>query len=162
MDLRKIYDYALQREREGRDFFATNAKKVSHAAAVGIFEKLAAEEEKHIAFIQKLIDALGSPAQQEATAAEMAKASFFTQRADSEALDQTIIESMIPDVTVLRMAYLIERDFAEFYEMAAGKAEGEAKETLTMLAQWERGHEKLFKGIHDRVYQEYMEIPWGG
>lgn len=162
MDLRKIYEYALQREREGREFFATNAKKVSHAAAVGIFEKLAAEEEKHIAFIQRLIEALGNPAQQEAAAAEMAQASFFTQRADSEALDQTIIESMVPDVTVLRMAYLIERDFAEFYEMAAGKAEGEAKEMLTMLSQWERGHERLFKGIHDRVYQEYMEMPWGG
>ncbi len=162
MDLLKIYQYALQREREGREFFASNAKKVSHAAAVGIFDKLAAEEEKHIAFVQKLIDSLDNPAQKEATAAEMAQASFFTQRADSEAIDQTIIESMIPDVTVLRMAYLIERDFAEFYEMAAQKAEGEAKQTLTMLAQWERGHEKLFKGIHDRVYQEYMEMPWGG
>jgi rubrerythrin len=162
MDLLKIYQYALQREREGREFFATNAKKVSHAAAVGIFEKLAAEEEKHIAFIEILIDSLDNPAQKEATAAEMAQASFFTQRADSEAIDQTIIESMIPDVTILRMAYLIERDFAEFYEMASQKAEGEAKQTLTMLAQWERGHEKLFKGIHDRVYQEYMEMPWGG
>jgi rubrerythrin len=161
MNLPKIYQYALQREREGREFFASNAKKVSHAAAKGIFEKLAGEEEKHIAFIQKMIASLDSPAQGTA-AAEMAQASFFSQRAESEALDQTIIESMIPDVTVLRMAYLIERDFAEFYEMAANKAEGEAKETLNMLALWERTHERLFKRIHDEVYQQYMEMPWGG
>jgi len=162
MDLRKIYEYALQREREGREFFASNAKKVSHAAAVGIFEKLAAEEEKHIAFIQKRIDGLDSPSQEQAAAAEMAQASFFSQRAETEALDQTIIESMVPDVTVLRMAYLIERDFAEFYEMAAKRAEGKAKETLNMLGLWERTHERLFKGIHDRVYEEYMQMPWGG
>jgi rubrerythrin len=60
------------------------------------------------------------------------------------------------------MAYLIERDFSEFYEMAAAKADGYAKEALTMLAQWERGHEKLFKEVHDEIFQEYAEMPWGG
>ncbi len=77
-------------------------------------------------------------------------------------LDQTVIESMIPDVAILRMAYLIERDFAEFYETSADKAEGEAKTALTALARWERGHERLFKELHDRVFQEYAEMPWGG
>jgi len=60
------------------------------------------------------------------------------------------------------MAYLIERDFAEFYEMAAAQAEGEAQTALNALAQWERGHERLFKDLHDRVFQEYAEMPWGG
>jgi rubrerythrin len=77
-------------------------------------------------------------------------------------LDQTTIESMVPDLTVLRMAYLIERDFAEFYETAAQKVEGEASKALTILARWERGHEKLFKDIHDRLLEEYMNMPWGG
>ena len=31
MNLRKVYEYALQREREGRDFFESNAKRMSHA-----------------------------------------------------------------------------------------------------------------------------------
>jgi rubrerythrin len=70
--------------------------------------------------------------------------------------------SMVPDLTVLRMAYLIERDFAEFYETAAQKVEGEASEALTMLARWERGHEQLFKDIHDKLLEEYMNMPWGG
>jgi hypothetical protein len=38
------------------------------------------------------------------------------------------IGAMVPDLPVLRMAYLIERDFAEFYEMATGKTEGEERE----------------------------------
>ncbi len=77
-------------------------------------------------------------------------------------LDQTVIESMVPDLTVLRMAYLIERDFAEFYEMAAGNVEGEAQEILQMLAAWERGHEELFKKMHDKAFEEYAGMPWGG
>ncbi len=69
---------------------------------------------------------------------------------------------MIPDVTILRMAYLIERDFAEFYTLAATKTEGEAQQALQKLAQWEGSHEKLFKDLHDKVFEEYMQMPWGG
>jgi rubrerythrin len=162
MNVQRIYEYALQREREGMEFFQRNAERMSHAAAVEIFRKLAAEEQKHIEFVQGLLKALhsGQPALEIDT--ELEQADFFTQRAELEKLDQTAIESMVPDLTVLRMAYLIERDFAEFYETAAQKVEGEASEALMMLARWERGHEQLFKDIHDKLLEEYMNMPWGG
>jgi rubrerythrin len=162
MNVQRIYEYALQREREGMEFFQRNAERMSHAAAVEIFRKLAAEEQKHIEFVQGLLKALhsGQPALEIDT--ELEQADFFIQRAELEKLDQTAIESMVPDLTVLRMAYLIERDFAEFYETAAQKVEGEASEALAMLARWERGHEQLFKDIHDKLLEEYMNMPWGG
>ena len=69
---------------------------------------------------------------------------------------------MVADLPVLRMAYLIERDFSEFYAQAASQAEGEAKKTLDMLARWEAGHERLFKSMHDKAFQEYSGMPWGG
>lgn len=164
MDVRKVYEYALQREYEGRDFFQRNAGRFGHAAAVGAFEKLAEEEQKHIEFIQGLIAALDK---KEATGLEKGKAlekeGFFAQRARTEMLDQTVIEAMVPDLAVLRMAYLIERDFAEFYEMAADRvADESAKKALGMLARWERTHEQLFKELHDRAFEEYAGMPWGG
>ena len=162
MNLEKIYAYALQRKREGREFFASSAGRASHAAAAGIFSRLAAEEGKHIAYVQALLDALKTGAHDVQPDSELMGGGLFAQRAASEALDQTMIESMVPDVTILRVAYLIERDFAEFYEMAAAKATGEAQDALRRLAQWERGHEKLFKDLHHRIYEEYMEMPWGG
>ena len=164
MDVAKIYEYALGREHEGMNFFSQNASRFSHAAAAGVFEALAGEEKKHIDFIQSLIDALET----EGTTgldkgAELEAEGFFSARADSEMLDQTVIESMVPDLSVLRMAYLIERDFAEFYEMAAGRVEDEsARKSLQMLARWERGHEKLFKTMHDKAFEEYAGMPWGG
>jgi len=33
---------------------------------------------------------------------------------------------------------------------------------LEMLATWERGHEKLFKYLHDKAFEEYAQMPWGG
>jgi rubrerythrin len=163
MDIRKIYEYALQREHEGKHFFAENAKRLSHAAAVGVFKQLAAEEQKHIEFIQAQIDALDKGEAPDTTIGiELQEEGFFSQRAEAEMLDQTMLEAMVPDLPVLRTAYLIERDFADFYEMAARKSEGEVKEVLQMLAQWERGHERLFKRLHDTAFEEYAEMPWGG
>jgi rubrerythrin len=163
MDIRKIYTYALQREYEGKRFFEQNAERLSHAAAAGAFRRLAAEEQKHIEFIQGLLDALDKKEPSDATAGlELEKEGLFSERAASEFLDQTVLEAMVPDLPVLRTAYLIERDFADFYSRAASQAEGEAKKALEMLARWERGHEAFFRQIHDKAFEEYAEMPWGG
>ena len=163
MDVRKVYEYALQREHEGKDFFQRNAQRMSHAAATEIFNRLADEESKHIRFIESLLAALdGSGEPDPEVATQLDEGARFIARAKSEMLDQTVTESMVPDLTVLRMAYLIERDFKEFYESAASKAEGGAREALSMLARWEYGHEQLFKDLHDTLFEEYAQMPWGG
>ena len=163
MDIEKVYQYALQREKEGKRFFEENAARLSHAAAVGAFRTLAGEEQRHIEFIQRQLDLLQAHQAPDAKLGVQGEGEgFFALRASTEALDQTVMEAMVPDLPVLRMAYLIERDFAEFYELAAGQAEEDAKETLEMLAHWERGHEKLFKHLHDRAFEEYAQTPWGG
>ena len=46
--------------------------------------------------------------------------------------------------------------------MAAQNADGRAREALEALAVWERQHERLFKDWHDRVFELYAEMPWGG
>jgi rubrerythrin len=163
MDIRKVYHYALEREREGKRFYEQNAGRLSHAAAVEAFTILAGEEQKHIDYIKEKIASLdrGTPSE---TGLEQAAPdlSFFSSRAGSESLDQTVAEAMVPDLPVLRMAYLIERDFAEYYETAAQNAEGEAAEVLRNLATWERRHEAFFRELHDAAYEVYAQMPWGG
>jgi rubrerythrin len=163
MDIRKIYEYALSREYEGKRFFEENAKRLSQAAAVNAFQQLAGEEQKHIDFIQNQINLINEGLNGNSDyGVKIEQAGFFSQRAQSEIIDQTVAEAMVPDLPVLRMAYLIERDFAEFYEATASQAEGEAKQVLTMLSQWERRHERLFKQFFDRAFEEYSKMPWGG
>ena len=163
MDIKKIFEYALQREHEGKRFFEQKAERLSNAAAQGAFKKLAEEEQRHIEFIEHQLRQLG---QGEVSSAEFGReleaVGFFSQRAVSEDIDVTVAEAMVADLPVLRMAYLIERDFSEFYEMAAKISEGEAKTVLEMLARWERTHESLFKRMHDKAFEEYAQMPWGG
>jgi rubrerythrin len=160
MDIAKILGYALEREYEGKRFFTENAARLQNAAAVSAFKAIAAEEQKHIDFITAQIAALksGMPT----SPPDLPQAGFFADRAVSESIEQTINESMVSDLPVLRMAYLIERDFAEFYAMAASKAEGEALIVFKMLAGWEAGHERLFKRLHDNLFEKYADMPWGG
>jgi len=160
MNIQKVYEYALQREKEGYSFFKSNADKASHATVASVFKKLAEEELKHIRYIQGLIDAEEQSV--EKIAAELSEDDWFESRAREEFLDQSLVESMIPDVAVLRTAYLIEKDLSEFYENAAQKATGDAKQAFSHLARWERGHEAFFRELHDKVFQEYTEMPWGG
>lgn len=162
MDIRKIYQYALQREIEGKRFFEDNAERLQHAAAKGAFKVLAQEEQKHIFFIEKQLASLNQGQGVVVMEADLQPSSFFAQRAESEQIDQTVTQSMVADLPVLRMAYLIERDFAEFYEMAANQAEGTAKQVLQSLAEWERTHEALFKNMHDIIFEQYAQMPWGG
>jgi rubrerythrin len=159
MDLRKVLEYALQREHEGKRFFEENASRLQNAAAAGAFKAIAAEEQKQIEFIQSQLDLLLVG---HMTAPELPSAGFFADRAENEHIADTVAESMVSDLPVLRMAYLIERDFSEFYAQAASKAEGDAKKTLTMLAHWEAGHERLFKQMHDKAFELYSGMPWGG
>lgn len=99
----------MQREREGRDL-PRNAERAHHAAVVGFFCQLAAEEEKRIRYLPGLLNALEGEV---ATPAEKLEGQRgFSQRAAAEMLDQTLIESMIPGITVCRTAYLIEQDLS--------------------------------------------------
>lgn len=163
MDVRKILEYALEREREGCAFFSNHAASAKHAAVAGVFRKLAAEEKAHIHYVEALIANLaGGGAPAEAPAFDDQQRSFFSDRAASEMIEQTTVEAMVPDLPVLRMAFLIERDLAEFYAGCAPQATGATRDALEKLAAWEREHETLFKSLHDRAFAEYADMPWGG
>ena len=163
IDVQKVLAYALDREREGLAFFSGHAAKAGHAAVVGVFQRLAEEEKGHIRYIERLMAELAGQAAPAAEASPVAHDSgFFSERAASEMIEQTTAEAMVPDLPVLRMAFLIERDLAEFYDGQAAKATGSAKEALGRLARWEQEHERLFRTLHDRVFAEYSGLPWGG
>ena len=162
MNVRKILEYALEREKAGKAFFLNNAGRLSSAAAVEAFKAIGAEEQRHIEFIQAQIDALETEEPDKKPVPELYETEFFADRADQEMIDQTVAESMVADLPVLRMAYLIERDFSEFYLQAASKTGGDAKKILEFLARWEAGHERLFKIMHDKAFEKYAQMPWGG
>ena len=84
MKIKKIYEYALQREEEGKRFFEQNAGRFGHAAVVGVFKNLALEEQKHIDFINHHLQNLDQEVSSPSPAEEgMENPNFFLKEAES-------------------------------------------------------------------------------
>jgi hypothetical protein len=164
-NLIKIFQYALNQEETGKLFFQTSLQRLGVGAAASAFQRLIQEEEKHIEFLHRLI--ANVKAGQKIGLADVDEVvlkpvDYFDARARSEFLQQCVEGSMVPDVTVFNLAWLIEKDLSEFYQTMAQKTEGEAKLALSMLADWESSHEKFFRQFRDALSQTYGHMPWGG
>lgn len=158
-----ILKYAMDREKEGQKFFADNAARFTSPVSKALFERLAELEQEHYDFLKEQVDYYSAnksikPLNEKILSR---KENLFVKREDSEKIEVSLSQSDVPDLAIMRMAYLIEKDFAEYYKDAAEKAEDEdAKELFTMLSNWELGHEKLFKEEYNRLMEEYMNLPW--
>ncbi len=164
-NLIKIFEYALNQEETGKSFFQHSLERMGMGAAVSAFKRLIEEEEKHILFIRKILDDLREsreiavPGQRNMV---LAPVNYFDERARSEFLQHCIEGSMVPDVAVFNTAWLIEKDLSEFYEKMANNAEGQAREALMMLSEWEKVHEEFFREYRDKLSEIYSKMPWGG
>ncbi|MGM0641177.1 MAG: ferritin-like domain-containing protein [Thermotogota bacterium] len=146
-----ILKYALSREKEGNVFYKNNKDKVKNAQLKEIFENLAEMEYDHMKYIQELIDTTenGNKKLNEVIFEE--DNSFFETRKKNEIVEKDI-EDMTSDLSILRMAYLIEEDFKNFYENAAKNIEDkDAIDILNKLANWEKTH-------RDTLYQLYRDM----
>jgi rubrerythrin len=163
-NLIKIFEYALNQEETGKSFFETSVKRMGIGAAVSAFNRLIQEENKHIQFINRIIENIrtGTEIDLMGDAPEFETVDFFDSRQKSEFLEQCLQGSMVPDVTVFNTAWLIERDLSEFYETMAGRTDGIARKALQMLSRWEKGHETFFKEFRDKLADVYSQMPWGG
>ncbi|NLC04315.1 MAG: ferritin family protein [Tissierellia bacterium] len=160
----QVLRYAMQMELDGSNFFKDNAEKFSNATSKELFLNLAKVEMEHYRYLENQLKTYLDTRTFDTSDEVMGREeNIFEDRQESEHLEATLSESDIPDLTILRMAYLIERDFKEFYTDAAENANDEdAKAIFTKLATWEAGHELLFKTEYNKRMKEYMNLPWGG
>lgn len=157
--------YAMELEIDGYNFYMEKSKEFANPTTAKLFEQLANEEMAHYEFLkQEMNNYVENPEDYKMDdEALKPEESIFEKRAESQKLDTTLKESNVPDMTVLRTAYLVEADSAEFYAAQAEAAESEnIKGVFSMLSDWERGHEKMFRDEYNRLLKEYMTMPWGG
>ena len=161
----KIFEYALNQEKTGMSFFQHSLQRLAVGAAVTAFETLIQEEQKHIDFITRIINDLKADREIELSSMKdviIEPTNYFDDRARSEFLEQCVEGSMVPDVTVFNMAWLIEKDLSEYYAKMAEQTQGKAKQALTMLSNWEKEHERFFREYRDKLSDVYANMPWGG
>lgn len=68
-------------------------------------------------------------------------------------MDEVPKESDIADLSILRMALLIEKDFVNYYSQASESIEDEELKTIfNMLKKWEEQHVKLIENLIEKIY----------
>ncbi|KAB3533524.1 ferritin-like domain-containing protein [Alkaliphilus serpentinus] len=158
-----ILKYAMEMEKQGHHFYKTNAERFSSATAKELFERLAEVELDHYHFLEEQLNYYIKFNQlQDYSLDSNREADLFDKRFEAENIEQSLHDSLTPDLTILRMAYLIERDYAEFYKKQSEEAEDKnIVKLFKTLATWEEGHQELFKAEYDRRMEEYINGQWG-
>lgn len=156
---KEIIAFAMNMEKQGQKFYESFAGQVEHPEAKKWFEILAATEKEHYEILEKQYQQLshdGTWLPVEALAADL-DADLFEARSQREKFDPDNAKHSLSDLSVLRMAYLIENDFAEFYKKAIDQvADEDGKKMLQTLFEWENEHRRIF---YDE-YRKSMESNW--
>lgn len=155
----KILEYAMAMEKQGQQFYLKYKDEVEGERFQGTFASLADVEEEHYNILKKQYEQIKHEGKIETLDVELSKGDEIFKRAlqAEKAMKDPEADQSLNNMTILRMAYLIEKDFADFYKKAIEKTDSpEAKKLLTSLASWEEKHHQMF---YDD-YQELMRANW--
>lgn len=145
-----ILEYALAKEMEGMNFYESKARIVNNEDVKKTFLELGKMESDHVDYINNLINKVNEEEPLRYNGEEIGDA--FRDRQKKEIVSQGDFKKLKTDIPVLRMAYLIEEDFMNFYNKAAETVKDkEIKEILRHLSQWEKVH-------RDRIYDLYQKL----
>lgn len=159
-----IIRYAMHVEKDGVVNYKEHADNSNNPTTKRLFLGLSEMEKDHYEYLKGLLSKYleGEDFSVDENFVEREE-NIFEDRQEDEKMDVTMRESHIPDISALRTAFLVERDFKEFYQEASDKVKDKSlKEVFARLAKWEEGHEKMLKKEYDRRMKEYMDLPWGG
>lgn len=155
-NIKMILEYAMRMENDAREFYLYNLDRVQTPSLKKLFKELADMEKGHYEMLNKTYEKMkiAQPPLNiswvvDNTSREMNTAII----ADNSELISD--EKSISDLSIVRLAYLMESDFALFYENAAEKVtDAEAKKALLELAVWEKQHQELFKGKYETLLKK--------
>jgi len=148
-----VLKYALAREREGVKFYRERSKEIHIPEVKELFLELSEMEMDHVSFISKMIEdqSIGD----EITFTHIEEKNIFQSRESLE-LKGISVDSLAGDLSALRIAYLIEKDFEDFYKQRAQESsKKEIKELFNMISNWEEGHKKTLLDLYESLMKDY-------
>lgn len=156
---KEVIAFAMNMEKQGQIFYESFAQQVDNPDAKKWFEILAETEKEHFEILEKQFNKLDQGEGWMSLAEFQANndPDLFKTRQAKENVDAEEKKYSLSDLTVLRMAYLIENDFAEYYLKAIDQVDDEeGKNMLRTLYDWENEHRRVF---HE-AYKSAMEANW--
>ncbi|WP_130808108.1 ferritin family protein [Senegalia massiliensis] len=156
----QILKYAMEMEKQGQRFYQKYKDEIEDKDVKKVFESLADVENDHYNILKKHYDGLSENNNWSSFDIELSSGSEIFENVFEEEKDKMTkrnLESSFSDMTIMRMAYLIENDFANYYREAITKTDNEqAKNLLKTLAEWENKHREYFYN----EFKKYMQDSW--
>lgn len=146
-NVENILRFAMRMEKDAEDFYSYYQDKVSSPEIKNLFKELVATEKSHYEALSKKYDQMGF--KEPPIAMSWVVDNRFAAKDPHVLADNSDelsgSEDSLFDVSVIRMAYLIESDFEMYYKKASESVqETEAKELLVKLSEWESRHKDTF------------------
>jgi len=154
-----VLKMAYTMEVQGMKFYSEQMGNVKNINLKEIFKHLSDMEKEHADYLQKQINNIekGNNLDQLPDSKED---SIFVERMKQQKIETSSLEEDLGDFSIIRMAYLVERDFEKFYKNTAEKSEDEnVKDIFLKLSKWENGHaEMLKKQLEDIIARNSLEL----
>ncbi|WP_446010739.1 ferritin-like domain-containing protein [Candidatus Electrothrix sp.] len=142
-----IYEYAMQMEKDGEEFYRELADNCKVKGIKKILTMLANEEAKHFKMIAKLQEKAGNLLLTETTILDGVKNIFTSMKEEKGELFFDV-----SDLEAYRKAMVIEEESRKFYSDKASEAsEEETRHILLRLASEEEKHFRIMKNIAEFV-----------
>ncbi len=152
-----VLNFAMGMELEGQSFYDNYSKSVKNPTAKQLFEDLSKMETAHYEYLKSQFENISKGKPAEKPERDLGTPEIFNKRAEQQDVKSASFETSTSDISLLRMAYLIEDDFMNFYKKAADNVDDNGvREMLLSLADWESGHRAALK----KQYTAMFESNW--
>ena len=141
-----IFEFAVNFERENRDYYLERSRNTDNTYLKSLFEKLADEEKKHEEIIKELISKKKIE-HEESDIIDSAKNTF-------QMMADKLVDSILPteEVHIYKQAVELEKKSKEFYLSKAEESNLEyVKKTFRQLASEEAKHQQIMENISKMV-----------
>lgn len=158
--IKNILKFAMRMEKEAENFYTYYMDRVESESIKKLFSELSEMEKYHYGILKTKFEMLEYK-EPPLSISWVVDNTFASIDPSILSNNSNVIEEQereMSDLSIIRMAYLMENDFALFYKNASKIVEDKgAVEFLESLAQWEESHRALFY----EKYEKLLKKHWG-
>ncbi|MFP4016117.1 MAG: ferritin-like domain-containing protein [Halanaerobiales bacterium] len=141
-----IYEFAMNFERENKDYYLERSQNTDNKHLKYLFEKLAAEESRH----EKIVEELKAEKQVESIESDIVSSARETFQNMAEDLPETILPT--EEVHIYKQAVELEKKSKDFYLSKAEETNlKHVEKVFRELAREEAKHQMIMENIAEMV-----------
>ena len=150
MNLEDVLKLAHRMELQGMEFYDEQKDKVKLQLLRELFAFLSEMERGHAAYLEKQLENMVAGKSLDALPDDV-EMDRYRDIMEKQKVEPASLKTDLGDYSIMRMAYLIEKDFAQFYDKSADESDGEIRDLFIGLAEWEKEHAKMMKDEMSKI-----------